>query len=299
MKQKPFVFFACFLLFLLNFRCGKSNSPEITFGVISDIQYCDDEPSGTRYYRNSIQKLEESVQKLNSQNLDFAIQLGDLIDKDLESYDTILQIYKKLNMKSYHVLGNHEFSVADSDKKNIFSTLGLENGWYDFKIKNWRFVVLDGNDLSFQAVSLGEKKHRKVEQIYNKLKNEDAENAQKWNGALSQEQLNWLRTTLEKSNKNKEKVILFCHFPVLPFESHVLWNAKEIIDLIEKYDGVVAYINGHNHQGNYIFHNNIHFLNIQGMVETPDQNSYAVVELYSDSLKVNGFGQEPSRVLHF
>ena len=42
MKQKLFVVFVCSLFVSSVFHCDNSNSPEITFGLISDIQYSDD-----------------------------------------------------------------------------------------------------------------------------------------------------------------------------------------------------------------------------------------------------------------
>jgi len=37
---------------------------------------------------------------------------------------------------------------------------------------------------------------------------------------------------LKKADKNNEKAVLYCHFPVYPKNVHNLWNAKEIIEII-------------------------------------------------------------------
>ena len=67
--------------------------PELSFGVIADPQYADQPAGGSRYYRESVGKLKESVNQLNKQSLDFVVTLGDVIDKDIKSFDTMMPIY--------------------------------------------------------------------------------------------------------------------------------------------------------------------------------------------------------------
>jgi hypothetical protein len=59
---------------------------------------------------------------------------------------------------------------------------------------------------------------------------------------------------------------------------------------------VAAYVNGHNHAGNYGQRDGIHYLTLKGMVDT-EQTSYAVIEIYADRLVVKGFGREKEREL--
>jgi len=108
--------------------------------------------------------------------------------------------------------------------------------------------------------------------------------------------MDWLHRVLEKATANKEKVIIFCHFPVYPENVHNLWNAGELIQVIENYSCVRAYMSGHNHDGNYGMKNGVHYLTMKGMVDT-EQNSYSVVNVYKDRLEIQGFGREKDRVL--
>lgn len=296
MKIKTAAFLFLILVSLF-FHCGSPGDDKVVFGVMADIQYCDCEPAGSRYYRASLHKLSECVQTLNTQELNFSIQLGDFIDRDQPSFDTVLAIYKKLKMPTYHVLGNHDFAVAEEYKKSVPAKLGMNKRYYDFRVKSWRFIVLDGNDVSFYANVEGNEKWREADSLFCKLKERKAPNAQVWDGAVGDEQLQWLDSTLQKAKKAGERVILFCHHPVFPLEMHTLWNAEEVRNLIESAGCVAAFINGHNHQGGYALHNGVHYLNLKGMVETPDQNAFAVIEASSDSLKVTGYGREPDRVL--
>ncbi len=298
MKKRTFRLFILLLSGLACcFNCSSNKSQNISFGIITDIQYSDSDPTGSRYYRNSTDKLKQCIKTLNSKDLDFVIQLGDIIDDKYASYDSILSIFHQLSKPGYHVLGNHDFSLANSYKKSVLNKLGLKNSYYDYKIGSWRFIVLDGNDISFQGTIEGSDKYQLAEQIYKKLKEKKQPNAQKWNGALGKDQLNWLQNKLEKADKNNEKVILFCHFSVIPAEMHNLWNHNEVIAIIEQFKCVKAYINGHNHFGNHFVQKNTHYLTLQGMVETPDLSAFATVILSSDSLIITGYGREPTRRL--
>mgnify|MGYP001954750416 CR=1 FL=1 len=66
---------------------------------------------------------------------------------------------------------------------------------------------------------------------------------------------------------------------------------------LERAGNVVAYFNGHNHAGNYDYQNGIHYVNLEGMVETADTNSYSIVRVYKDRIEIDGFGRQADQVL--
>ena len=263
-----------------------------SYGVIADCQYSRYEDSGNRRYSLSGQKLKQAVIHFNKMDLEFVVQLGDFIDKDFTSYDTVLPILQQLNVDIFHVLGNHDFSVPDTLKDSVMKKLNLRSRYYDFAVKKYRFIVLDGNDISFHAYPKESDAYQETLLYYQQNKIDSPE----WNGALGQQQLIWLRSVLNKACQSDEKVILFCHFPVYPENIHNLWNALEVMKVIESYPCVKAFMSGHNHQGNYGFKAGIHYLTFKGMVET-EQTAYAEIMVYADSLKVIGFGREQDRVL--
>jgi predicted MPP superfamily phosphohydrolase len=267
-------------------------SNEFSFGLIADCQYCDIEGQGVRKYSLSESKLKESVTQFNSMNLEFVAHLGDFIDRDFESFDVVVPIYNQLNVPKYHVLGNHDFSVLDNRKPEIHQILDMPSKYYDFEINGWRFIVLDGNDISFHAYPKTSEKYREAVEYYDT----HGIDSPKWNGAIGRDQLKWLKTLLQEASRKRENVILFCHFPVYPANNHNLWNAGEIVALIETYSCVKAYINGHNHSGNYAVKEGIHYLTLKGMVDT-EQTSYAVFKVDSSRLTVEGFGREEDRIL--
>lgn len=119
-----------------------------------------------------------------------------------------------------------------------------------------------------------------------------------WNGAMSEKQLSWLERQLDASKVANERVIVFSHFTVLPAgDGHNLWNAEALVKLLTQYDHVDAYMNGHNHQGNYCEQDGIHYLNFKGMVESSMDSAYAVVTCFADRIEVEGYGLEPDRKL--
>ena len=273
----------------------KPQTPSrFSFGIVADVQYADYPHRGSRYYQQSRLKLKQCVQDFNSENLSFVIQLGDFIDGGFDNIDTMLDIYQKLQVPKYHVLGNHDFAASQTE---IMDKLGLAKSYYDFVVEGWRFIVLDGNDISLYANQKGSEKYKQAQDILLQLKKTGESNAATYNGTLSTEQISWLKDRLKIATNANQQVIIFCHFPVYPPNAHNLWDDVELVELIESYDCVTAYINGHNHAGNYAEKNGIHYLTLHGMVETPDKTAYAVVQVNDQQLKIIGSGREPTRTL--
>ena len=265
---------------------------KFSFGAIADCQYCAGPNRGSRHYASSAGKLKECVAELNKHGLEFVIHLGDFIDRDYSSFDKVLPIYQSLQMPAYHALGNHDFDVADELKGKVVERMGMKSKYYEFSVEDWRFIVLDGNDVSFHAYPKNSPKYKDAERYYreNKIR------SPRWNGAVGSEQVAWLRKILQKAEKQKEQVAVFCHFPVYPADPHNLWNAGEIISLFEEFSCVKAYINGHNHKGSYGIKNDIHYLTLKGMVET-EKNAYSIIRVAENQMQIAGFGRQGNQTL--
>ena len=287
------VFFALYTSQADEKQTPVSKEPIFTFGAIADCQYADKPNAGKREYKLSKEKLKKCVDSFNKMKLDFVINLGDFIEEKKSSFNDLLPITKKLKAKLYHVLGNHDYAVSDKTKKRVPKILKMPSNYYDFKINSWRMIVLDGNDISFHAQKKKSRDYKKASEYYKKNKI----NSPSWNGAIGKKQLKWLEKKLKKATQDKEKVILFCHFPIWPKDKdHMLWNDKEILTLIEKYPNVKAWINGHNHNGAYAEKNGIHHLTLKGMVDTK-KNSFSVIKVYNDQLEIKGFGRQKDQIL--
>ena len=107
-----------------------------------------------------------------------------------------------------------------------------------------------------------------------------------------------MQEVLKGAEKKGEKVVLYCHFPVYPADPHNLWNAKEVISILETFSCVKAYINGHNHKGKYGQKNGIHYLTLKGMVET-ESNAYSIIRVHQNKLQIKGYGRETDQTFLF
>ena len=273
-------------------KIPQTSKPQFSIGVIADCQYHNEEGTGIRKYSESKEKLELCVAHFNTLDLTYVIHLGDFIDRDWESFDVVGPIYNRLLVPKYHVLGNHDFSVSDDKKKHVAAKMSLPSAYYDFVINDWRFIVLNGNDISFHAYPKDSEEYKYTATYYEK----NNVSSPKWNGAIGEAQMDWLKNKLDDASRKNEKVILYCHFPIYPENIHNLWNADEVIALLEKYPAVKAYINGHNHHGNYGFKNGIHYLTFRGMVDT-DETAYGVIKVFTDRLEIKGYGREGDKTL--
>ncbi|MGW3511088.1 hypothetical protein [Streptomyces sp. NPDC000994] len=65
---------------------------------------------------------------------------------------------------------------------------------------------------------------------------------------------------------------------------------------MSSYDNVVAWLNGHNHTGNYGLTRGNHCVKFKGLADTTT-TSYATVQAYEDHLLIEGFGREPNRIV--
>lgn len=282
--------------------CGSqddwaSSDESIKFGLITDVQYADADPSRERIYRGSPAKLETAVKHLNTLGLDFVIHLGDLIDHDYLSFHRVLPLMKRLNAPVAYVLGNHDFDVDDSFKDGVPGQLGMASRYYDFVMGQWRFIVLDGNDISLHAYVQDSPKYKEASAYLEQLKSLGKTYAKEWNGAVGYEQLGWLRSRLMLATQARQHVIVFCHWPVFPAELDTLWNPDEVTEVLESFDCVKAYMGGHHHVGGYGIKQGIHYVTFKAMLDGEARTSYSMVNCQSDKIEITGYGDEPSRVL--
>ena len=207
--------------------------------------------------------------------------------------------YNRLAATRRHVFGNHDFSAP---RATLLSRLEVPAAWYDFTAPGYRFLVIDGMDLSVNPNSRaqGTQQRDLALAMFDSLRTAKAANANDWNGGVSEAQLAWLRERLNIAAANRERVIAFCHFPVLRESStaaHLLWNHESVRRILEASPAVIAWFNGHDHAGGYAAARGIHYVTFPGMVESGAQNSYSVVRLHPDRIEIEGSGTAPSRTL--
>ena len=280
---------------------SSSASPLFRFGIIADPQYAAIEPHAgmNRYYANSLAKVAEAIEVFNGEELSFVMTLGDVIDRSFASFDGILPVYEKLRHEALFLLGNHDFSVSSGHLAEVSARLGMPSPYYSFLRHGWRFIVLDGNEVSLFAPPADHRHRELAAQMLAELQAKGADNAHPWNAALSDEQFAWLGDEIGKAAEAGEKVIVMNHFPVYPPAEHDMWDRERIVELLASRDNVVAYLNGHNHVGNYGKVGACHFVNFKGVVDTESENTFAIVDVHADRIEIRGFGREDSRTLAY
>lgn len=268
--------------------------PILRFGVVTDSHYADREKQGTRYYRQSLEKMQECISVFNQEKVDFAIHLGDFKDQDREqrtedtlSYLKALEfIYAQFNGPRYHCVGNHD---VDSITKQQFlqnitnSNIPNTDSYYQFISNDIQFIVLDANF---------DKDGR--DHFY-------LEGANWQDIRVPKPEVKWLKKVLKK---NKRPTIVFCHHPLFEYQkddhTYHIQNYKEIQQVLEKSDQVLAVFQGHTHEERHQVINGIHYLTFLGMVDYSgiENNAYAIVELYSDArMEVIGYRRIENKML--
>lgn len=183
-------------------------SPLFSFGLFADCQYSDIPSTISRNFNASKEKLSEIILRFNQEKLAFIVNFGDLINDNIKNYDPILTEIQKSRHPIYHLLGNHDFNVEDIQKSKIPHKLGLTHNYYAFMIQNWRFIFLDGTELSPDA-------HPKESQSYLnaiQYKKDHHIHSPNWNGAITQPQLFWLEDQLNECRSKRRKYFDFLSF---------------------------------------------------------------------------------------
>lgn len=194
-------------------------------GTVRFIQVTDVHLTQNNY--TQLKKLAADINK-NYKNADFVIFTGDNIDKpSWKDLKTFLLIVKKIKLKTYVLLGNHDVAKYQNlDKAFYMRSIRFILGRYHpdvtnfvFRKKGLVFIVMDGVKQVFPAP----------------------------NGYYKEAELVWLERMLTKY-KNK-KIVIFQHFPLLeaPSRGHNTYKKEEYLRLLENHDNVLAVISGHFH----------------------------------------------------
>lgn len=275
----------------------EGQAPLLRFGLIADAQYADADPEGERHYRSTPEKLKRAVETIRAAKPAFTLHLGDFIDRDFKSFDTMLPIINELGHPVYHLLGNHDYSVADTEKARVAATLGMPHDYYTFRSGNVRIVMLDTNSISTYKYPADSPSATAAAEQLKALKSSGNPGANPWNGGASTPQLEWLDRELAAADAAKERVILCGHHPLLPAAIHTLWNPEDVFAVIDKHPCVAAWFNGHNHAGDFAERKGIPYLTFRSMLHFPENTAFSIVDVHADRIVVTGHGREITRTL--
>ncbi|MGE5293378.1 MAG: metallophosphoesterase, partial [Solirubrobacterales bacterium] len=145
---------------LVSLSCAPGNlltsgRRPVRFGIVTDCHYADAKPAGTRFYRESLDKLAECVARMNAECVDFLIELGDFKDQDTPVESRTLEHLRKVETvfcgfagRRYHVLGNHDMDSLSKRQflENVENTgIDSRRSYYSFDVAGLHCVVLDAN----------------------------------------------------------------------------------------------------------------------------------------------------------
>ena len=176
--------------------------------------------------------IEEIGERLASSGSEFILEGGDLVDgrdkRSKEDFLAIRRIFGQMNLPFYQVIGNHE--IRGFEKREWLEMTGNQSSYYYFDIREYRFVVLDGNFF----LENGEIKDTYPGREF-------------YPGLINSRQMRWLRKTLALSQNRK--VVVFLHQPpvdgtFIKDQSMFLVNRRELRQVFSQY-GVKAVFSGH------------------------------------------------------
>ena len=268
-------------------------------GLVADAQFADVDDKGTRFYRKSLGKLADAVDHFNGRDLAFCAHLGDLIDREWRSFDEITRPLAASRHRWHHLLGNHDFDVLEELKAKVPERLGLEARYRFFDHREFRFVILDTNDVSTYAHAAGAPEQIAAAAELKRLQVAEIRQAKPWNGGIGAAQLAWFDRVCAEAHAARRKVIVLAHHPVAPHNDHNVWNSPAVLTALKNQPAVVAWFNGHNHAGHFADHAGVPCVTMHGMVETAATTAFATVRILPDRLVLTGHGREPSRELVF
>ncbi len=190
-------------------------------------------------------RLRTFVEKMNEEEVDFIIQLGDFCQPQPHNLP-FLDIWNRFDGPGYHVLGNHDMDNDLGDRFDIEEAVayfGLPHRYYSFTKKGHHFIVLDGND-------------------------EDGE-----------EQLAWLRQELAETTI---PVILFAHQSV-EWTMNIGDQVREVLEEANRNADkkkILAVFNAHHHIDHVSIVNGIYYVHVNSMTYHFVGRNHIVQERY-------------------
>lgn len=257
----------------------KTAESKLRFGLVTDLHYADKDAAGTRFYRDSLDKLTEAAKAYGKEALQFVVELGDLIDaaatveEELSYLKRIDQAFSAISKDRHYVLGNH--CVTTLSKQEFLGGVGREKSYYSFDVGDHHFIVLDACFLGD-----GQPYHRK--------------NFEWDNANIPPAEIDWLREDLKQT---PHKTIIFAHQRLDNAKQHGVKNGPEVRRVLEESGKVLAVFQGHSHQNDHQEHGGIHYCTLRAMVEgagVPNNAFTAIDILPGNALRVNGFQKQKS-----
>ena len=168
---------------------------------------------------NAPKGFQMAIVKANELNPDFVITGGDLVYDAMRGgqarCDSLFMLYKEMSkgftMPVYNTLGNHDLfaiypespeSETDPDYKYGMFERYFGKTYYSFNHKGWHFIILNSLDVTADK---------------------------KYCGHFHQEQLEWLKSDLDKTD-SLTPIVMVSHIPMLSVRGQMAGSAGPMID---------------------------------------------------------------------
>lgn len=251
--------------------------PKVGIGLITDLHYADKPARGSRYYRQTPDKLAEAVKQFRKDKPDFVVELGDFIDAadsvkaELGYLKRINRDFSAISKNRHYVLGNH--CVYTLTKQEFLDGVEQKKSYYSFDQGGFHFIVLD-------ACFRGDGKPYGRKNF-------------KWTDPnLQAKEIEWLKSDLKTA---QGKAIVFIHQRLDVRNHYGVKNATAVRKVFEDSGKVTAVFQGHNHINDHKLINGIHYCTLVAMVEGSGakNNSYSSVSVFEDgSIQVTGYRKQ-------
>ena len=243
--------------FSLQVKPKNAEALQLSFAAFSDSHLAGDEDSAR------VKVLYQGLRNLDGR-VDAIVAVGDMTDRgEREQYETFYRCVKKevTSSKFIAAVGNHDTWTTGSNGENPtyeflrayngYSGKNLTEAYYTEEVKGYTFIVL-------------------------------ATEADNTSAYLSEKQISWLDSELEKATEGGKPVFVLCHWPLdgtcgqmeIDSEHGMGAQSAEVQAVLEKYKNVF-YFSGHLHAGlrgelsNKIFGhqsvetiNGVHYINL-------------------------------------
>ena len=202
----------------------------LTFGLLTDLHH--------DLIKDGVERVNGFVSEMNNIKPDFILQIGDFCTPK-PANKPLMDAWNSFNGARYHVIGNHDMDGGFTHDQ-VVDFWNAKGKYYSFDLKDYHFIVLNGNERPENDTSKG------------------------YPRSISKTQYNWLKKDLEET---KLPVLIFCHQGI----DNDLDGIKEgamlrlLFERVNKAAGVAkikAVFSGHNHEDYHNCYNGVNYVQI-------------------------------------
>jgi predicted MPP superfamily phosphohydrolase len=261
---------------------GTAKKPLVRVGLVTDVHYADKDTAGNRYYRESLDKMRECVDRFNKNRVDLAVELGDYIDaaetveEESEYLAKLDSEFKRFEGQRHYVLGNH--CVWTLTKQQFLDRCGASESHYSFDRNGIHFAILDACFRS-DGVAYGNRNYEWT----------DTE--------IPPSERDWLKGDLAATNN---PTVAFVHQRLDVAGHYGVKSAPEVRKILEASEKVLAVFHGHNHVNDHNEVNGIHYCTLEAAIDGSgaENNAYGLLDVFEGGLlRVEGFREQSDHSL--